>query len=110
MLGEKAGNMNWFEATRVEMGQLDEYYDTFKEYGHSVKTPDEYKKIRVHVIIDDKLDGETTKAYPPHPENSNGNGETSSYHVDAKLFHADLLTGQSITGLLLHFDNKTPIN
>ena len=44
--------MNWFEAMRVEMGQLDMYYSTFKEYEHSGKLPDGYKKIRVHIIID----------------------------------------------------------
>ena len=78
----------------------DEYYDTFKGYGHSGKLADGYKKIRVHGIIEDKRYGETTKTYPAHHENGNDNGETSSHHVDTQLFQANLLTG-----LILSFKN-----
>ena len=38
------------------MAQLDEY-DTFKDYGRSGRPPNEYKKIRVHMIFAVKHDG-----------------------------------------------------
>jgi hypothetical protein len=38
------------------MAQLDDH-DTFKDYGHSGKPPDGYKKIRVHLIFAVKHDG-----------------------------------------------------
>jgi hypothetical protein len=36
--------------TKLEMAQLDDY-DMFKDYGHSGKPSDGYKKIRVHLIF-----------------------------------------------------------
>eukprot|EP00978_Attheya_sp_CCMP212_P000680 scaffold1362_cov61-Attheya_sp.AAC.3 len=38
------------------MAQLDDY-DTFKDYGHSGRPPNGYKKIRVHLIFAVKHDG-----------------------------------------------------
>ena len=55
-LDEKAGNTKWQDATKLEMGQLDEY-DTFKDHGLNGKPPDNYKKIKVHLIFDVKHDG-----------------------------------------------------
>ena len=55
-LDEKAGNTKWQDATKLEMGQLDEY-DTFKNHGLNGKPPDNYKKIRVHLIFAVKHDG-----------------------------------------------------
>jgi hypothetical protein len=55
-LDEKARNTKWQDSTKLEMAQLDDY-DTFKDYGHSVKPPDGYKKIRVHLIFAVKHDG-----------------------------------------------------
>jgi hypothetical protein len=55
-LNEKAGNTKWQDSTKLELAQLDDY-DTFKDYGHSGKPPDGYKKIRVHLIFAVKHDG-----------------------------------------------------
>jgi hypothetical protein len=55
-LDEKAGNTKWQDSTKLEMAQLDDY-DTFKDYGHSGKPPDGYKKIRVPLILAVKHDG-----------------------------------------------------
>ena len=55
-LDERAGNTKWQDSTKVEMAQLDEY-DTFKDYGRSGRPPNEYKKIRVHMIFAVKHDG-----------------------------------------------------
>jgi hypothetical protein len=54
-LDEKAGNTKWQDSTKLEMAQLDNY-DTLKDYGHSGKPPDGYKKIRVHLIFAVKHD------------------------------------------------------
>jgi hypothetical protein len=55
-LDERAGNTKWQDSTKLEMAQLDDY-DTFKDYGHSGRPPNEYKKIRVHLIFAVKHDG-----------------------------------------------------
>jgi hypothetical protein len=55
-LDEKAGNTKWQDSAKLEMAQLDDY-DMYKDYGHSGKPPDGYKKIRVHLIIAVKHDG-----------------------------------------------------
>ncbi len=55
-LDEKAGNTKWQDSTKLEMAQLDDY-DTFKDYGHSGRPPNGYKKIRVHLIFAVKHDG-----------------------------------------------------
>mmetsp|Transcript_13186 Transcript_13186/g.23919 ORF Transcript_13186/g.23919 Transcript_13186/m.23919 type:complete len:235 (-) Transcript_13186:1278-1982(-) len=56
-LDEKAGNTKWQDSTKLEMAQLDDY-DTFKDYGHSGRPPNEYKKIRVHLIFAVKHNGQ----------------------------------------------------
>ena len=55
-LDEKAGNTKWQDSTKLEMAQLDDY-NTFKDYGHSGRPPNGYKKIRVHLIFAVKHDG-----------------------------------------------------
>jgi hypothetical protein len=55
-LDEKAGNTKWQDSAKLEMAQLDDY-DTFKDYGHSGRPPNGYKKIRVHLIFTVKHDG-----------------------------------------------------
>ena len=61
-LDKKFGNNKWREATKLELGQLNDY-DVFKDIGHkddsdSIKHQlDGFKKIRVHLIFDVKHDG-----------------------------------------------------
>jgi hypothetical protein len=51
-LDEKAGNTKLQDSTKLEMAQLDNYdYNTFKDYGHLGKSPDGYKKVRVHLVF-----------------------------------------------------------
>jgi hypothetical protein len=54
----KNGNMLWQEATNLEMSQLAEYDDTFRDLGHkdTASPPTGYKKIRTHLIYDCKHD------------------------------------------------------
>jgi hypothetical protein len=57
-LDEKAGNTKWQDSTKLEMAQLVDDYDTFKDYGHSGrKPPNGYKNIIVHLIFTVKHDG-----------------------------------------------------
>jgi hypothetical protein len=64
-LDEKAGSTKWQDSTKLEMTQLNDY-DTFnKDYGHSGKPPNGYKKIRVHLIFAVKHDGRHKKDWLP---------------------------------------------
>jgi hypothetical protein len=57
-LDQRNGNTLWADAATLELTQIDEY-DTFIDKGHhsKVRTPQGYKKIRVHLIFDVKHDG-----------------------------------------------------
>jgi hypothetical protein len=57
-LDEQNGNTRWQDSTKDELKQIDEY-STFTDMGHKDKTksPDGYKKIRVHLIFAVKHDG-----------------------------------------------------
>ena len=55
-LDEQAGNTKWQDATRLEMSQLDEY-SLFIDLGKGGKPPNDYKKIKVHLVFDVKHDG-----------------------------------------------------
>lgn len=57
-LDRRNGNTKWQDATKLEFDQLDEY-DTFEDigYGHNVRPPEGYKKVRVHLVFDVKHDG-----------------------------------------------------
>jgi hypothetical protein len=53
-LDKRNGNTKWFDATKLEMSQLDDY-STFRDAGKVI--PDGHKKIRVHLVYDVKHDG-----------------------------------------------------
>ena len=53
-LDRRNGNTKWLDATKLEMGQLDDY-STFRDVGKTI--PDGHKKIRVHLVYDVKHDG-----------------------------------------------------
>ena len=57
-LDERNGNTRWQDSTKDELQQIDEY-NTFTDMGHkdTAKSPDGYKKIRVHLIFAVKHDG-----------------------------------------------------
>jgi len=55
-LDKHNGNTKWQDSTTLEMSQLHEYC-TFKDVGRGAKTPDGYRKIRVHLVFDVKHDG-----------------------------------------------------
>ena len=57
-LDERNGNTRWQDSTKDELQQIDEY-NTFTDMGHkdTTKSPDGYKKIRVHLIFAVKHDG-----------------------------------------------------
>jgi len=55
-LDHKNGNIQWQDATSLEMVQLHDC-QTFKDLGKSTKALDGYKKIRVHLVFDVKHDG-----------------------------------------------------
>jgi hypothetical protein len=46
-LDERAGKTKWQDSTKIETTRLNDY-DTFKNYGHSGRPPNEYKEIREH--------------------------------------------------------------
>jgi Reverse transcriptase (RNA-dependent DNA polymerase) len=50
------GNKLWWEATDLELSQLNEY-NTFKDLGPQALVPHGYKKIRAHLVYDVKHDG-----------------------------------------------------
>jgi hypothetical protein len=55
---EKNGNTKWQDAIARELQQINKY-ETFTDVGHhtNAKTPNGYKKIRVHFVFDVKHDG-----------------------------------------------------
>jgi hypothetical protein len=55
-LDEQNGNTKWTVSTELEFAQLAEY-DTFTDLGIDGRPPDDYKKIRVHLIYAVKHDG-----------------------------------------------------
>ena len=57
-LDARNGNTKWQDCTRLEMQQLNEY-STFKDLGRasSLRVPDGFKKIRVHLVYAVKHDG-----------------------------------------------------
>ena len=55
LLDAENGNTKWIDAEQTELSQIDEY-DTFIDIGNE-HPPDDYKKIRVHMVYDIKHDG-----------------------------------------------------
>ncbi len=55
-LDKRNGNNRWGESTILEFRQLAEY-DTFTDLGKDGRPPDDFKKIRVHLIFAVKHDG-----------------------------------------------------
>ena len=53
---EENGNTKWFDATKLELNQIDEY-KTFTDKGKGFRPGAEYKKIRCHLIFAVKHDG-----------------------------------------------------
>ena len=53
-LDNRNGNSRWQDATKLELGQQDDY-STFRDVGDT--PPKGYKKIRVHLVFDVKHDG-----------------------------------------------------
>jgi hypothetical protein len=57
-LDKNNGNKKWHEAISLELKQINEY-DTFDDIGYKdqIAAPQDYKKIRVHMVFDVKRDG-----------------------------------------------------
>jgi hypothetical protein len=55
-LDERNGNIKWGDCTVLEFEQLAEY-DTFTDLGVDGRPPDDFKKIRVHLVYAVKHDG-----------------------------------------------------
>jgi hypothetical protein len=55
-LDERDGNIKWGDCTVLEFEQLAEY-DTFTDLGVDGRPPDDFKKIRVHLVYAVKYDG-----------------------------------------------------
>jgi hypothetical protein len=57
-LDKNSGNTKWHEAITLELNQINEY-DTFDDIGYKdqIAAPQDYKRIRVHMVFDVKHDG-----------------------------------------------------
>ena len=56
MIDEREGNRKWQDSEELELKQLFDY-DTFKDLGKGIPTPDGYKQIPCHMVYDVKWDG-----------------------------------------------------